>query len=367
MVLYVQQLLRMASVTLSDVQKLTGLSWPTLKKIDKAQLKFCYENVSFNGVQNIAIDEFSIHKGHRYATVVIDNDTCRVLWASKGKSKAAVQPFFDLLKERGVALNIRSVACDQNAAYPSLVRDNLPNATIVYDLFHVMANWRRDVLKPAKEQSLRNAVQRLKTQAQELAQSNNGIVNKDVLNTKIRAAHRQCANSDWNMLQPLDNNDSQRRRKQEKRLADLMQDNALLAALYPVAEAIRHLWREKSPLQAQQNLQNLRLILLQINRTFDFKPAKRFAMMLGRRMEGIVKAGTFGFTTNRLEGANNKIKVLKRVAYGYRDHEYFFLKIKSAFPGKFNIPMYDRLKGVAVINNRLWIPPWNPCCNHAQV
>ncbi|TKB50079.1 transposase, partial [Ferrimonas aestuarii] len=35
----------------------------------------------------------------------------------------------------------------------------------------------------------------------------------------------------------------------------------------------------------------------------------------------------------RLEGMNNKIKLIKRMAYGYRDTEYFFLKIKSAFPG----------------------------------
>jgi len=35
-----------------------------------------------------------------------------------------------------------------------------------------------------------------------------------------------------------------------------------------------------------------------------------------------------------LEGMNNKIKVIKRMAYGYRDNGYFFLKIKAAFPGK---------------------------------
>ncbi len=37
--------------------------------------------------------------------------------------------------------------------------------------------------------------------------------------------------------------------------------------------------------------------------------------------------------TSLLEGINNKIKVIKRMAYGLRDDEYFFLKIRSAFPG----------------------------------
>ncbi|MFV3378600.1 transposase, partial [Pseudomonas sp. NY11226] len=38
--------------------------------------------------------------------------------------------------------------------------------------------------------------------------------------------------------------------------------------------------------------------------------------------------------TSVLEGVNNRIKVIKRMAYGFRDSEYFFLKIKAAFPAK---------------------------------
>lgn len=37
--------------------------------------------------------------------------------------------------------------------------------------------------------------------------------------------------------------------------------------------------------------------------------------------------------TGQLEGVNNRIKVMKRMAYGYRDSAYFFLKIKAAYPG----------------------------------
>ena len=39
-------------------------------------------------------------------------------------------------------------------------------------------------------------------------------------------------------------------------------------------------------------------------------------------------------STSVLEGMNNRIKVIKRMAYGFRDPSYFFLKIKAAFPGK---------------------------------
>ena len=72
MVLYAQQLLRCAGLTISAVGELTGLSWKTLHELDKAQLKCCYETLDLSDVRNIAIDEFSVHKNHRYATVVLD-------------------------------------------------------------------------------------------------------------------------------------------------------------------------------------------------------------------------------------------------------------------------------------------------------
>ncbi|HIU37247.1 MAG TPA: transposase [Candidatus Aphodousia faecigallinarum] len=67
-----------------------------------------------------------------------------------------------------------------------------------------------------------------------------------------------------------------------------------------------------------------RLLLLQIAHTHNFKPAKSFAMMLARRMDGIMHARLLVFKTARLERANNKIKVIKRVAFGRTDMEYFF-------------------------------------------
>ncbi|MBQ3678143.1 MAG: transposase [Succinivibrio sp.] len=51
--------------------------------------------------------------------------------------------------------------------------------------------------------------------------------------------------------------------------------------------------------------------------------------------DGITNAGIYHIRTSILEGIKNKIKVLKRVAYGYRDLDYFFLRIRSAFRGKF--------------------------------
>lgn len=348
LILHVQRLMRTLSSNIKEISRLTGLSYPTIKKINKMQLEYCYGNISFQGVKHIAIDEFSVFKNRRFATVVIDNDTCKVLWVGLGKSQAAVQPFFDLLKEQGVAENIRCVACDQNAAYPSMVRDNLPNAVIVYDLFHVLANWRRDVLAEAKKFVQEQTIQRIRD---EYAQRE---TNPIPLSEAVRKAKKELSGTDWAMITPLEHLNENKRKQQEKLLDTVVKDNALLAALAPLSEALRNLWKDKTREGALKKLKTIRSLLLAISRKFNFKPARRFARMLLRRYEGIVDAGRFGYTTNRLEGVNNKIKVIKRIGYGYRDLDYFFLLIKQALPGKVENPLLVGLGDAAIINGQIW-------------
>ena len=64
------------------------------------------------------------------------------------------------------------------------------------------------------------------------------------------------------------------------------------------------------------------------------QPLMRFARNLRKYLRGILASAQFAMHTSLLEGVNNKIKVIKRMAYGFRDTAYFFLKIKAAFPGK---------------------------------
>ena len=64
------------------------------------------------------------------------------------------------------------------------------------------------------------------------------------------------------------------------------------------------------------------------------EPLQRFAKNLRRYIRGILASSGFPMHSSLLEGVNNRIKVIKRMAYGFRDSEYFFLKIKAAFPGK---------------------------------
>ena len=127
----------------------------------------------------------------------------------------------------------------------------------------------------------------------------------------------------------------------------------MLADLYPIADMIRKIWNTRLLEDSKHLINTTRLLLLQIARTHRFKLAKSFEMMLSRRMDGIMHAGRFGFSTARLEGANNKIKVIKRVAFGYKDMEYFFLKIKTALPWIHFSPWVDFSPGEAFLKSGL--------------
>ncbi|MDP8617938.1 transposase, partial [Serratia marcescens] len=80
-----------------------------------------------------------------YATVVMDADTQQVLWVGEGRSRAAFRPFFVWLGAEGCAA-IQSVAMDMNTALDLEVRHHCPQAEVVYDLFHVVAKYGREVI-----------------------------------------------------------------------------------------------------------------------------------------------------------------------------------------------------------------------------
>lgn len=70
-----------------------GIDWKTAKAIDFRALECTVGSVDLEGVRRIAMDEFAIQKGHRYATVVVDVERKRVLWVGRGRSRAEVRPF----------------------------------------------------------------------------------------------------------------------------------------------------------------------------------------------------------------------------------------------------------------------------------
>lgn len=277
-----------------------GLHWDTVKDIDKRALQRDLDPVDLRDVTVLAMDEFAIQRGHRYATVVIEPHTRRVLWVGRERSREGVRPFFDLLGKEGCC-RIRAVAMDMNAAYANEVRDHCPQAEIVYDLFHVVAKYGHDVIDRVRVDEANR-------------------VRDDKKARKIIKTAR------WLLLR---NRDNLRRPEDLVRLDELLAANQALMTVYILKDELKQLWRQPSPDAARNAWQDWFGKAL----ASGIAPLVRFARKLEPYLPGIVTSASWHLNTSVLEGINNRIKVIKRMAYGYRDDAYFFLKIRAAFPG----------------------------------
>jgi transposase len=297
---------RLAQVLpLKQVAEWFGLSWDTVQAIDQAALEARLGPVELTGVRRIVLDEFAIHKGHRYATVVAEPATRRVLWIGRGRGREDVGPFFELLGPAGCAA-LEAAVMDMNGAYEAETRAHCPQVTIVYDLFHVVAKYGHEVIDR---------------------------VRVDETNRLARAAgpgptrdrRRVIKGARWLLLR----NARTLRRAERVRLTDLLAANRRLWVVYVLKDALKALWRYKYRGAAARAWQAWYGWAVRSR----IPPLVRFARQLKVRVPGILAHCRYPLHTSVLEGINNKIKVLKRMAYGFRNDAYFFLKIRAAFPG----------------------------------
>ena len=112
--------------------------------------------------------------------------------------------------------------------------------------------------------------------------------------------------------------------------SELLEANKPLATAYVLKDALKEIWYAPN---IREGWRRWRAWMRQA-RESGLAPLKDFARNLRRYIRGILASALFPMHTSQLEGVNNRIKVIKRMAYGFRDSEYFFLKIKAAFPGK---------------------------------
>ena len=293
----VSQLLE--SSTILAVARFFQLGWHTVKTLDKARLRRALQEPDWSQIHYLAMDEFALHKGHRYATVVVDPLRRQVLWVGKGRSRETARAFFEQLPA-GVAAQIQAVAIDMTTAYELEIQAHCPNAEIVYDLFHAVAKYGREVIDRVRVD-----------QANQLRHD--------------KPARRVIKSSRWLLLR----NRSHLDRRQTVQLDELLQANQPLLTTYLMRDELKRLWFYRRPGYAQKAWDHW----LEQAQGSGIAALSLFAQRLKAYLHGILSRCRHPLNTSIVEGINNTIKVIKRRAYGYRDQEYFFLKIRAAFPG----------------------------------
>lgn len=293
---------------LKQVAEWFGVSWDTVKQIDQRSLvrRLGPIEAAWTALRVIAIDEFAIQRGHRYATVVIDPTCKRVVWIARGRDQGALTEFFLALGPARCA-QLEAVAVDMWAPYAAEVRRHCPQARLVYDLFHVVAKYGREVIDRVRVDET-NRLARAAGPG------------------PVRGRRRVIKGARWLLLRNREHLTSHADRV---RLRDLLHANRTLFMVYVLKDDLKQLWRFRYPRAARRFWAQWR------RRAFASRiPALRtFVQILQRHLEGIISHCVYPLNTGMLEGMNNKIKVIKRMAYGFRDDAYFFLKIRAAFPG----------------------------------
>ena len=244
-------------------------------------------------------DEFALHKGHRYATVVVDPTSRQVLWIGQGRSRETARTFFEQLPA-GVAERIEAVAIDMTTAYELEIKAHCPQAEIVYDLFHVVAKYGREVIDRVR-------------------------VDQAIRLRHDRPARHILKSSRWLLLRNRRNLEVD----QGVHLRELLSANQPLLCVYLLRDELKRLWFFRRPAWAQKAWDQWRMQAQQSG----IAALVTFARRLENYWQGILSRRRHPLNTSVVEGINNTIKVIKRRAYGYRGEEYFFLKIRAAFPG----------------------------------
>lgn len=295
---FAEQVSRLTAITTNqEAGWFLGLDDEAVYRIDKEILEAQYnlKLVPPPAAINISVDEVSYKKYHRYLTNVIDADERAVIWNDRGRKTEVLDRYYTGIGEDNCK-RIESVALDGARTFISSTNKYAVNALIVYDKFHIMQklNWAVDM---ARKQELRTARK----------ENNEELV--DLINCKQR----------FILLKKKSNlTDSQ-----AHYLERLCEINEPIYKAMLLKESFLKLYDCQSPEEAQSYLEGWIIEAL----AGSVETFKLIAASFRDKMNYIINWFRKKISSAISEGINNKIKRLKRMAYGYRDVEYFKLKI----------------------------------------
>ena len=279
-------------MTIKAVAQHLQVSWDIIKEIQATSLQRRFGRPKLGKLRQIAIDEIAIGKGHHYLTVVLDLISGAVVFVGDGKGVGALEPFWRRL--RRARAKIKAVATDMGRPYIRAVRDNLPKAIHVFDRFHVVKLF-NDRLSALRRQLFHQA--------------------------ETDQERRILKGTRWLLLKNPENLDSER--NEQQRLQDALELNTPLTIAYYLKDDLRQLWSQPNKRAARRVLRDW----IARARASGVRILEQMADTLEEHRKGILAYYDYPISTGPLEGTNTKIQAMKRQAYGFRDREFYKLKI----------------------------------------
>lgn len=322
-----------AGLSLKEVSIATGLHKDVVKGIDLARLSSLYVETregrkALKGPDRatrlLGVDEFLLHRRHRFATIFVDLETGAVLYLAYGKKKRCVSDFIKWMGEERMG-RIEAVACDMNSDYEEEFRDRCPGIAVVFDRFHVVKNFNDKVISEVRKDEERRLRSEGKIGEAAILKGSKYIL---MMSSEARKAAPDAGKSagaggDEGLFGPKE---AKPKGDAESRYWEIVESNELLFVCDYVKEALKEAYDSRD----ESDMEGIIAAIVETCLGTGNKHFEWFAKMLVSHIDGILAHASFPISTGKVEGLNQMTKTLRRRSYGFRDDEYFFLKIIDA-------------------------------------
>ncbi len=276
-----------------EVASYFDLDWKTVAEIVRFAVTEGLKRRRWKPLHRIGVDEVSRRKGHTYLTLVYDLERGRIVWIGETRKREAIDSFFQWLNPRR-GRSIRAVCCDMWAPYADSIREHLPQATLVFDRFHLVRH-----CLDALDEVRREEVRHLTGSGKQAIKGTRFILLKNPWN--LTSGQRACLLA----------------------LATTVKANRRLLRGYLLKESFQLFWGYRSPFHAKRFLNHW---LWQATHS-RLKAMKKFAELVKTHIDGILAWTTLPVSNGMSEGLNNKVKLISHRAFGYRTATYFIAAI----------------------------------------
>ncbi len=248
----------------------------------------------FADLRRIGIDEISYKKGHRYITIVVDHDTRRLIWAAPGRDARTLRAFFDALGVERCA-RITHVSADAADWIARVVAERCADAVLCADAFHVV-KWATEALDEVRRQAWNEA---------------RGVVarRRDGRSSGTARALKHARYALWKNPENLTE-------RQTEKLAWIARTDPRLHRAYLLKEGLRHVFAVKG----EQGKQALDCWISWARRCRIAAFVELQRSIVGHRIT-IDATLDHGLSNGLIESTNTKIRLLTRIAYGFKSPE----------------------------------------------
>jgi transposase len=282
------------------VAKLNGFAWGTVRAAVSAAVNYGLMQRDLSNVTVLGIDEISRSRGHIYHTQVYDLTSKRLLWSGEGRKEETLRRFFAECTTLQPEVII-AVCCDMWQPYVNVISTVLPQATIVFDKFHLVRH-------------LLDAVNNVrKAEARELRATNPDL---------LEGTRYLWLKNPWNL-----------KRHQRARLHELEWYNLKINRAYLLKELFRHVWDFTTRKRAKRYLDSWFWWATHSR----LKPIRDFAWLVRRHEDGIMARFDTPIDIGAVEAMNNNAKSIAHRAHGYRTEKTFTLAMLHSL-GKLPLP-----------------------------